>query len=354
MSKTPLPAFLVRYTDSSFTNPHEVARPDAPEDRRGQFTHMGARFWGFETGRHRGHTVDGTGIRFDAGAHHELVLRLETDASVEAIAISTAFFTGNQVPAVAVDLREEDGTWREVLARAPLAPDAEQRFELPPTRARECRLRCYQEGGIARVLLFGSAVADPTPAPRNLLADASISHVSNEHYGNPAMALRGVRAEDHMIGWESARTGFGEQALFTLARPARCTTLVVDTYLHRLNPPLSCHLFGLEPGVDVEAAMTARPRWTARHDDGARSEPADFAGWMHGCGWEAEGRSGRFAVELTTSPDGPFRPLLPFAALAPDTWHRLPLSVAPAVEHLLFLFYPNGGVHGLAVHGEVD
>ncbi len=352
MTDAVLPAFVVRYSDSGFTNPHEVARPDAPEDRRGEFTHMGARFWGFETARHRGHRVEGATIRFDAEAHHELVLRLETDATVSAVAISTAFFTGNQVPAVALDLREEDGAWREVLPRTPLRPDADHRFEVPATAAREARLRCYQEGGIARVLLHGTPAPDPAPPRPNLLAGARISHVSNDHYGDPAMAVRGVRAEDHMIGWESARTGFGEQALFTLAAPAHCEVLIADTYLHRLNAPLTCHLFGLEAGVDVDAAMTARPRWVARFDDGSTVDPPDFAAWMHARGWAVEGRSDTFAVDLAVDEAGPFLPLLPFAALTPDTWHRLPLQAAPPVAHLLFLSYPNGGFHGLAVQGE--
>ncbi|MEE4300266.1 MAG: hypothetical protein V2J24_12560, partial [Pseudomonadales bacterium] len=132
-----LPSFLVRYTDSGFTDPHEVARPDPPEDRRGQFTHMGARFWGFETARHRGHEVVGEAIRFDDDAHHELVLRLHAPATVTAIAVATTFFTGNQVRAIAVDLREEDGPWREVSARTPLEPDREHAFELPATHAIE-------------------------------------------------------------------------------------------------------------------------------------------------------------------------------------------------------------------------
>lgn len=351
MTASPLHAFLVRYTDSGFTDPHEVARPDEPEDRRGQYTHIGARYWGFETARHRGHRVEGEAIRYDEDAHHELVLRLRAPARVQAIAVSTAWFTGNQVRAVALDLREEDGPWREVLARTPLAPDREHRFEVTPSAAIECRVRCYQEGGIARVLLFGET--DPAaPAPRpNLLTDARISHVSNAHYGDPAMAVRGVRSEHHMIGWESARTGFGEQALFSLAAPARCDVLVVDTYLHRLNPPLSCHLFGLEPGVDVAAAMLEAPRWTVHFDDGERLAPEDFGDWMRERRWRETGRRGNFSVRLEPRPGSPFVPLLPFAALEADAWHRLPLASAPALEHLLFLSYPNGGIHGLAVEG---
>ena len=48
-----LDAFLISYSDSSFTNPHEVVRPDEPEECTGNFTHMGAKYWGFETARHR-------------------------------------------------------------------------------------------------------------------------------------------------------------------------------------------------------------------------------------------------------------------------------------------------------------
>ena len=175
--------------------------------------------------------------------------------------ISTAFFTGNQVPIVAIDVRMDDGDWCCVLERAALAPDRDHALDVTPADAREVRIRCYQEGGIARVKLFGTPLPNPAPDPINLLATAAISHVSNEHYGNPAMAVRGVRNEDHMIGWESARTGFGERALFSLASPARCRHLVVDTYLHRLNPPLSCHLFGLPAGTDPDQALARGPRW---------------------------------------------------------------------------------------------
>ncbi|MGK0343855.1 MAG: allantoicase, partial [Candidatus Azotimanducaceae bacterium] len=47
-----LAAFLINYTDSSFTNPHEVVLPDEPQECTGNFTHMGAKYWGFESERH--------------------------------------------------------------------------------------------------------------------------------------------------------------------------------------------------------------------------------------------------------------------------------------------------------------
>lgn len=354
MNAMRLPCFVIGYTDSSFTNPHEVVRPDEPPDCRGQFTHMGARFWGFETGRHRGHRVDATRgvVRFDHDAHHVLHIGLQAPATVEEVRISTRWFTGNQVRAVSVDLRHE-GPWTTVLERAPLDPDAEHAFPILATAASECRLRCHQEGGIARVNLFGA----PLPGhadPANLLDGAAISHTSNAHYGRPEQAVAGHRAEDHMIGWESARTGFGEQALFTLPAPARIGTLIVDTYLHRLNPPLTAHLFGLPPGIDTEAAMAAAPRWRVTFDDGHAVLPDGFRDWMLGARYldEPTATPERFSVDLATAEDSPWIALVPFAPLAPDTWHRLPIrDVDTPVDRLLLRFYPNGGIHGLRVYG---
>lgn len=354
MSRTPLPCFVITYTDSSFTNPHEVVRADEPPDCRGQFTHMGAKFWGFETDRHRGHRVDTrrASVRFDHEAHHVLHIGLQAAASVDAITVSTRWFTGNQVRAISIDLRL-DGDWVTVLERAPLAPDADHEFPIPATDARECRLRCYQEGGISRVNLFGTTLPDQQ-APANLLEAATISHTSNAHYGRPEQAVAGHRAEDHMVGWESARTGFGEQALFTLARPARIDRLIVDTYMHRLNPPLTAHLFGLPPGIDPDVAMTRSPRWRIRFDDGHTVVPDDFRDYMLEARYLQEPTASptTFDVDLHAPGDSPWLALVPFAELRPDSWH--PLASADTdteVAHLLLRFYPNGGIHGLAVHG---
>ena len=63
---------LLEYSDSAFTNPHEVVSPTQPEDRQGRFTHMGAQYWGFETSRHVGTRLleDGQGFIFDPNASH--------------------------------------------------------------------------------------------------------------------------------------------------------------------------------------------------------------------------------------------------------------------------------------------
>lgn len=167
-----------------------------------------------------------------------------------------------------------------------------------------------------------------------------------------------------MVGWESARTGFGEQAVFTLAAPARIDVLQVDTYLHRLNAPLTCHLFGLPAeaiaadaaGTEdaLEAALLDAPRWQLHFDDGHRVAPGDFQRYMLDARYlqEPVADPQRFDVQLALPERSPWRPLVPFAALAPDRLHRFPVDDRDtAFAHLLFLFYPNGGIHGLQVHG---
>jgi allantoicase len=215
-------------------------------------------------------------------------------------------------------------------------------------------VECYYEGGIARVHLFGAIAEDQPPAEANLLEGAVISHVSNEHYGRPEQAVAGNRKEMHMVGWESARTGFGEQALFHLKQPAVIREMVVDTYLHRLNAPLSCHVFGInEPDAGkIEAHMRQAPRWKLVFSGGREVIPENFQEYMLAQRYlqERGGNTRKFRVSLHR-PDGPWQALLPFVPLSPDTFHRFPVENCGAVTHLLYMHYPNGGIHGLKAFG---
>ena len=354
-----LPAFVAAYSDSSFTNPHEVARPEEPRDCTGEFTHLGAKFWGFETARHQATRLNAAkdGYRFDHDAHHWIRLNLKAPAVVSEVCVSTRYFTGNQVPAISLTLYA-GGKATEVLERVPLAPDQEHRFALPPTPADSCLVRCYHEGGIARINLFGKTKPE-SEVPVNLLDGARISHISNQHYGKPKDAVTGNRQVDYMLGWESARTGFGEMALFHLAAPARIKQIIVDTYLHRLNAPLACHIYGLnEPDpAQLERQMALRPRYTLFFDDvGADGDgsqtPDDFHDYMTQARYLEAGTK-QFTIKLCPNPQGAWMPLLSMAPLAPDAWHSFTdLESSQTITHLLYMHYPNGGIHGLKVYGE--
>lgn len=353
-----LDAFLIDYSDSSFTNPHEVVRPDDPAECTGRFTHMGAMYWGFETERHRAITIEGQGFIFDHNAFHHFTIGLMNQSQVSEIRVSTKWFTGNQVPVVSLDLIDGTNTSTStstttVIERATLAPDQDHVFKFEPTQATRCRVRCYHEGGIARVNLLGEP-GIPLYEQPNLLEAASISHVSNEHYGSPAMAVAGKRIEDHMIGWESARTGFGEQCVFSFAAPIQVRTLIVDTYLHRLNPPLSCHLFGLFD-AELEQAMELQPRYCLKFDDGTQVVPENILDYMSRQQFLTEDVANphQFKITLEVPAASPWVPLVSFAELSADTWHEMTdIESDAAVKHLLYMHFPNGGVHGLKVFGD--
>ena len=358
MSKEFLPAYVMAYSDSSFTNPHEVASPEDPPDCAGNFTHMGAKYWGFETARHKATTVktDHPGFHFDHSAHHWLKLGLKTPAMVHEIKVSTRWFTGNQVPAISITLYH-DSKPVEVVDRTPLDPDSDHTFNIEPTLADECLVKCFHEGGIARINLMGEALA--ATARTNLLEDALISHVSNEHYGKPLDAVAGNRDVNYMIGWESARSGFGEQALFQLQQPAFIEEFVVDTYLHRLNAPLSCHVFGLPAShsLDIEQAMAQSPRWSITFADGEQRIPDSFQTYMKEEQYLKETVTDptHFSIQLVNTQTDIWEPIISFARLYPDQYHRFrELESGKLMSHLLYMHYPNGGVHGLKAFGMTE
>ena len=351
-----LPAFLIGYSDSDFTNPHEAMLPVEPKDCRGDFTHMGAKYWGFESRRHRAHTVlaDEQALSWNHNAHDWLQIGLKQRAEISLIKISTKLYTGNQVRAVSVFLKDEVTRQKKrVLDRHPLNPDAEHEFPIEPTIATECLIECYFDGGISRINFFG-ALVDPAPERKNLLEDARISHVSNQHYGKPDTAVAGNRGEMHMVGWESARTGFGEQALFHLRERSTIDEFVVDTYLHRLNPPLTAHVYAVN-GTDADELMKSAPRWKLSF--GKKDVvPDDFRAYMLEQRYmEEKGISGdrtNFKIKLHLPEGSPWKPLLPFAPLTRDTYHRFrDLKKTGPITHLLYMHYPNGGIHGLKAFG---
>ncbi|MBI3442069.1 MAG: hypothetical protein HY052_09775 [Proteobacteria bacterium] len=349
---SPLPAFLIAYSDSSFTNPHEVVLADEPKDCRGDFTHMGAKYWGVESRRHKATTVlqDEQALAYDHDAHNWFLIGLQQRAEIHTLTISTKWYTGNQVRAVSVYLKDETtGQNKQVLNRAPLTPDSEHSFTIASTPATECLVECYCEGGIARVNLFGTPLGK-TPERINLLEGASISHVSNIHYGDPARAVAGNRKEMHMFGWESARTGFGEQALFHLKKSARLEEIVVDTYLHRLNAPLTCHVFSLQAlDSQIEGLLRLVPRWKVIFSNGQEVIPDNFQTYMLEQKYLGEKN---FKIKLHLPSGSPWKAVLPFAALTPDTFHRFrDLKDCGQVTHILYMHYPNGGIHGLKVFG---
>ncbi len=355
MSKDFLSAFIIGYSDSSFTNPHEVVLPNEAPDRAGSFSHMGASFSGFETRRHRASSIneDDSSYHFDNDAYHWIRIGLHSLALVREVILSTKWFTGNQVPEVSITLFKGKLP-AEVIPRTALSPDSDHKFNFEPTEADECLVKCFHEGGIARINLFGESLT--TIQRNNLLEGAKISHVSNEHYGKPVDAVAGNREIDYMLGWESARSGFGEQALFHLEQPSIIEEVVVDTYMHRLNSPLSCHIYGMAPNQknSIDTLMEYRPQWSIDFSNGESRQPANFQRYMLQKAFlnEPVPDPGSFTIRLVNNYPDIWHPLISFGRLFPDHYHRFTeLQFDRAISHLLYMHYPNGGVHGLKAFG---
>lgn len=353
-----IPAFVLAYSDSGFTNPHEVVQPDDAQDCAGNFTHMGAKYSGIETKRHIATRVAGDCLEY----HHEncnwLRIALKERSEITQLKVSTKWFTGNQVRAVSVILIDENtGQETQVLDWQDLDPDKDHEFNISKTIATEALFHLHYEGGISRIHFYGNPTEEKHTEKENLLKKATISHVSNEHYGHPKMAVIGERKEMHMLGWESARTGFGEQALFHLANSTIVKEVVVDTYLHRLNPPLSCHVFGLE--VENEEAFKKSlhqiPVWKLVFSNGNEIIPPNFQEYMLHKKYmqEADFDNKAFRIQLHLESTSLWKPVLPFESLEADTYHRFKqFKNEGPFTHLLYLHYPNGGIHGLKVFGE--
>ena len=366
-ARKPLPAILIAYSESDFTNPHEAVLATAPKDCRKDFTHMGKKYWGFESRRHTATTVAPAGdmLEYDHNAHGWMLVGLKKRAVIDTLTISTKWYTGNQVRAVSVFLVDDfTGTQVQALNREPLKPDAGHVFKVKPAIATECYVEIYYEGGLSQINLFGEETEEQLPARRNLLEGAKITHVSNIHYGVPDRAVAGDRQQMHMFGWESARTGCGEQALFHLKRPAEIDEVIVDTYLHRLNAPLTAHVFALDArsagsagskGGNIDKLMKLAPKWSAIFDGNKVVVPDNFSDYMMNQKYLKEKGvedCERFHIRLHVPKGCPWKPVLPFAALAPDTFHRFrELEHAGDVTHVLYMHYDNGGIHGLKMFG---
>ena len=352
-----IPSFIIAYSNSDFTNPHEALLLNEPEDRTANFTHMGVQYWGLESKRHTATRLDAQRKKmyYQHDACQWLSIGFKQRAELSSLKVSTKWFTGNQVRAISVVLIDEmSGTECEVISRKILAPDKDHHFEFEGTVATECLIRMYCEGGISRINFFGKKTDEQMPLRSNVLSKAKITHVSNQHYGHPKMAVEGCRKEMHMVGWESARTGFGEQAIFHLASPTQIDEIVVDTYLHRLNPPLSCHVFGLlhNESKRIEECLLQLPKWTLRFEDGTQVSPTNFQDYMLNQEYlkEPAPNSSNFEILLDHPTGAPWKAILPFEALSPDTYHRFTEFENEGVfSHLLYMHYPNGGIHGLKV-----
>lgn len=252
------------------------------------------------------------------------------------VEIDTAFFNGNEAPAISVEgfapseggvMSDEDekrmdenvtgwkhgkGEWQTILCKQTCGPSRRQAWLLNTPTSRPytyVRLNMYPDGGIARFRLYGNSAMQnfSTTDPNRALDLAAAVNggrcvgCSNEHYAKTSNLLLPGRGTDVSDGWETRRSrepGHTDWVIVRLGAPSKLHTLVVDTAHFRGNFPQKCQVYGID--------------WTGKSGEPGDAEPgwADITGIQECKGhWEHEyavpSSTGQIShVKLVIIPDG--------------------------------------------------
>jgi len=245
LASTAIGGEIVFASDEWFAPAAMFLNPEPPVFIEGKFTDYGKWMDGWESRRKR---VPG---------HDWCLLKLGVPGTVYGFEVDTAFFTGNNVPAISiqgaylpdgpglpadvldpatgvvvntgtmgtaatpeqiqkVDQALTKHKFLELLPRTPLRPGyPETRTHFfavqSPQSVTHLRVNYFPDGGVARLRVFGEVAAPP---PQDLAARMDFAAAlhggaalcwSNAHYGTPANTLLPGRAPNMGNGWETAR-----------------------------------------------------------------------------------------------------------------------------------------------------
>jgi allantoicase len=290
---------VVWANDELFAERENLIRAAEPVFQPATFGHKGQIYDGWETRRRRSPGVDSA------------IVRLGLPGVVHSVVVDTAFFTGNYPPFCSVHACAAEGypapeeltDWVELVPRSPLAGDTKNLFAVEdPRRFTHVRLTIDPDGGVARLRVHGSPVADPRLldlSSMDLAAlenGATISGCSNMFYSSPANLISPGFAAVMGEGWETARRrdDGNDWVSVRLAGPGVLRLAELDT----------SHFKGNAPG------------WASLSD-------------------------GTGAV------------LLDRVRLQPDTRHRFLVPVEREVSEVRLDIYPDGGMARLRLYGSL-
>jgi allantoicase len=312
----------VASSDEFFAERENLIKPGAPDFSPATFGHKGQVYDGWETRRKRG-----PGGALPGPAEHDwVVVRLGAPGVIRAVAVDTAFFTGNYPPFCAVDACRiagypaalsgtsaagtywDSADWTEIVPRSPLKGDSQHVFGVG-TRQRftHVRLRIYPDGGVARLRVHGEVVPDPallaglTVDLAALENGGDITACSDRFYSSPRNVLSPGLSRVMGEGWETRRRREAGHEWLTvrLAGQARIELIEIDTSGYIGNPPGAASVTGVDQGQ---------------------------SSW---------------GVLLESTP------------LLPDTPHRFRLPAPVTASHVRLNVFPDGGIARLRVHGSL-
>ena len=229
---------------------------------------------GWETRRHNHTAFDYTIIRLGVSS-----------GTISGIEIDTAFFRGNEAPAISVEgcfssndeevvsWKGERGKWEVILGIQKCGPSQRHAWKLEKTTTRaftHVRLNMYPDGGIARFRLYGKAVPI---LPRNKeeifdLAAAQNGGIptswSDQEFGTLAsnLLLPG-RGPDMADGWETSRSRTEDHVDWVIVKlgvPGKVKSLLLDTAHFRGNFPEQAQVAGIFDSSE-EGPKPSDERW---------------------------------------------------------------------------------------------
>ncbi|MDB4982673.1 MAG: putative allantoicase [Myxococcales bacterium] len=314
--------------DDFFAEASNLLLPDRAVFIADKFTERGKWMDGWESRRKR------------VAGHDWCVLALGAPGELVGFDIDTQHFVGNHPPFASVDgLWAPDaanvdaaallarGGWTELLAQAPLRPDAQNLFAaLPRGPVTHVRLNIFPDGGVARFRAFGRVLptwdaavdvdaetrARVAPELRDLAAvkNGGLALACSDAFFGPMnnLLLPG-RPADMGGGWETRRRrGPGSDwILVQLGARGAAAVVEVDTCHFKGNFPERCALEA------IDAPLGAR------------------------------------ITDLVASTA--WRPLVPEARLAAHARHFFDVPAAAPATHVRLNIYPDGGVARLRVWG---
>lgn len=298
---------VVAANDELFAQRENLIRPEAPRFDPSEFGHKGKVYDGWETRRRR-----------DAG-HDWAIVTLGAAGVIDHVVVDTAFFRGNYPPHVSVEAASVEGhpsadelaeaRWHPVVAKSEAKGDTANVYEVRDGhRFTHVRLSIHPDGGVARLRVHGTVVADPRflTGTVDLLAAENggrLVECSDAFYASPANIVMPGRARHMGEGWENARRrdGGNDFAVFALAAAGVPRHVEIDTTWFVGNAPGRVSVSTRDERVS--------PEWTV---------------------------------------------LLDHVAVRPDTRHRFLLPGAPAGTHLRLDVFPDGGLSRLRLPGDLD
>nr|WP_042183383.1 allantoicase [Kibdelosporangium sp. MJ126-NF4]CEL15482.1 Allantoicase [Kibdelosporangium sp. MJ126-NF4]CTQ92116.1 Allantoicase (EC 3.5.3.4) [Kibdelosporangium sp. MJ126-NF4] len=248
---------VVWANDELFAERENLIKASEPVFQAYTFGHKGQVYDGWETRRRR---EDGS---------DQAIIRLGMPGVIKGVVIDTAFFTGNYPPFASVEACSAEGypspdeltEWTTVLPRSPLAGDTRNLFDVTDThRYTHVRLTIYPDGGVARLRVHGSPVADPTFLNFDhmdlaaLENGAEIADCSNKFYSSPNNLIAPGPAAVMGEGWETARRRDDGNDWVSLRLAARGIIRLVELD--------TSHFKGNAPGWASVSCADASGEWT--------------------------------------------------------------------------------------------